>query len=167
MLSTVSFLGTSGGTSFWRGSLNRDGRLLPNVDPRATATAGKREMKDVGWTDELELSRVARRIGRSSLCAIYLHKAPSLPKDQSRAGGGEGTDGRETETREIIYVKLYKAQIPVVERAIETAPLMPGQVTRLLPGDDLSRLSGQEQISTTRTQRCSCSSCHDSSNSPS
>jgi hypothetical protein len=34
--------------------------------------------------------------------------------------------GRETEPWEIIYFKLYKTQIPVVEQAIETAALMLG-----------------------------------------
>jgi hypothetical protein len=43
-----------------------------------------------------------------------------------QAGGRERTDGRETEPTEIIYFKLYKSQIPVIERAIETAALMLG-----------------------------------------
>jgi hypothetical protein len=34
--------------------------------------------------------------------------------------------GREAEPWEIIYFKLYKTQIPVVEQAIETAALMLG-----------------------------------------
>ena len=34
--------------------------------------------------------------------------------------------GRETEPHEIIYFKLYKSQIPVIEQAMETAALMPG-----------------------------------------
>jgi hypothetical protein len=34
--------------------------------------------------------------------------------------------GRETEPWEIIYFKLYKSQLPVVEQAIETAALMLG-----------------------------------------
>jgi len=34
--------------------------------------------------------------------------------------------GRETEPWEIIYFKLYKSQIPVIEQAIETAALMLG-----------------------------------------
>jgi hypothetical protein len=34
--------------------------------------------------------------------------------------------GRETEPREIVYFKLYKSQIPVIEQAIETAALMLG-----------------------------------------
>ena len=34
--------------------------------------------------------------------------------------------GRESEPLEIIYFKLYKTQIPIVEQAIETAALMLG-----------------------------------------
>ena len=34
--------------------------------------------------------------------------------------------GRETEPWEIIYFKLYRSQIPVIEQAIETAALMLG-----------------------------------------
>ncbi len=34
--------------------------------------------------------------------------------------------GRESETWEIIYFKLYKTQIPIVEQAIDTAALMLG-----------------------------------------
>ncbi len=34
--------------------------------------------------------------------------------------------GKETEAWEIIYFKLYKSQLPVVEKALETAGLMLG-----------------------------------------
>ena len=34
--------------------------------------------------------------------------------------------GEETEASDIIYFKLYKSQIPVIEKAIETAALMLG-----------------------------------------
>jgi hypothetical protein len=34
--------------------------------------------------------------------------------------------GRETEPWEIIYFKLYKSQLPVVERALETVAMMLG-----------------------------------------
>ena len=34
--------------------------------------------------------------------------------------------GREEEPSELIYFKVYKSQIPVIERAIETAALMLG-----------------------------------------
>ena len=34
--------------------------------------------------------------------------------------------GRDTEPWEIIYLKLYKSQIPIIEQALETASLMLG-----------------------------------------
>jgi len=34
--------------------------------------------------------------------------------------------GKETESLELIYFKVYKSQIPVIEQAIETAALMLG-----------------------------------------
>ena len=34
--------------------------------------------------------------------------------------------GKETEPSELIYFKVYKSQIPVIEQAIETAALMLG-----------------------------------------
>jgi hypothetical protein len=37
-----------------------------------------------------------------------------------------GLTGKETEPGEIIYFKLFKSQIPVVEQALETAALMLG-----------------------------------------
>jgi hypothetical protein len=54
-------------------------------------------------------------------------RAPmSLPKDQFKREVEKELTGQETEPWEIIYFKLYKTQIPVVERAIETAALMLG-----------------------------------------
>ena len=38
--------------------------------------------------------------------------------------GSRSTSGHQTEAWEIIYFKLYKSQIPVIEQAIETAALM-------------------------------------------
>jgi hypothetical protein len=56
--------------------------------------------------------------------------------------------GRESEPWEIIYFKLYKTQIRVVEQAIETAAVIAEhrQVSGLLPGDDLCRLSGESKL---------------------
>jgi hypothetical protein len=34
--------------------------------------------------------------------------------------------GEQTEAREVIYFKVYKCQLPVVEKALETAGLMLG-----------------------------------------
>jgi hypothetical protein len=55
-----------------------------------------------------------------------LHKARSLTKDQFKLEVEKELTGRETEPWEIIYFKIYKTQIPVIEQAIETAALMMG-----------------------------------------
>jgi len=39
---------------------------------------------------------------------------------------GKDRPGKETEPWEIVYFKLYKSQIPVIEQALETAALMLG-----------------------------------------
>ena len=49
-----------------------------------------------------------------------------MPKDQFKREVGKELTGRETEPWEIIYFKLYKSQIPVIEQALETAALMLG-----------------------------------------
>jgi hypothetical protein len=84
----------------------------------------RKELKEVGWTKGLELAKVARRDEQEFDCATWLHKAPSLPKDQFKRE--KELTGRESEPWEIIYFKLYKTQIPIVEQAIETAALMLG-----------------------------------------
>jgi hypothetical protein len=86
----------------------------------------RKELKEVGWTKGLELAKVARRDGQEFDCATWLHKARWLPKDQFKQEVEKELTGRESEPWEIIYFKLYKTQIPVVEQAIETAALMLG-----------------------------------------
>jgi hypothetical protein len=49
-----------------------------------------------------------------------------LPKEQFRREVEKELTGKETEPWEIVYFKLYKSQIPVVEQALETAALMLG-----------------------------------------
>ncbi len=87
----------------------------------------KRELKQVGWTKGLELAKLAkRRDGKEFDCATWLHKARVLPREQFRREVEKELTGRETEPWEIIYFKLYKSQIPVIEQALETAALMLG-----------------------------------------
>ena len=87
----------------------------------------KRELKQVGWTKGLELAKLARRSnGQEFDCATWLHKARELPKEEFRREVEKELTGRDTEPSEIVYFKLYKSQIPVVEQAIETAALMLG-----------------------------------------
>jgi hypothetical protein len=86
----------------------------------------RKELKEVGWAKGLELAKVARRDGQHFDCATWLHKARAMPKDQFKQEVEKELTGRETEPWEIIYFKLYRSQIPVIERAIETAALMLG-----------------------------------------
>jgi len=87
----------------------------------------KRELKQLGWTKGLELAKLARRRdGQEFDCATWLHKARELPKEEFRREVEKELTGRDTEPSEIVYFKLYKSQIPVVDQAIETAALMLG-----------------------------------------
>ena len=87
----------------------------------------KRELKQVGWTKGVELAKLARRRdGQEFDCATWLHKARELPKEEFRRAVEKELTGKDTEPSEIIYFKLFRSQIPVVEQAIETAALMLG-----------------------------------------
>jgi hypothetical protein len=92
-----------------------------NLPPQA-----RKELKEVGWAKGLELAKVARRDGQHFDCATWLHKAHALPKDQFRREVEKELTGRDMEPWEIIYFKLYESQIPVIDRALETAALMLG-----------------------------------------
>jgi hypothetical protein len=82
----------------------------------------------VGWTKGLELAKLARsrRDGQEFDCATWLRKARLLSKDEFRREVERELTGKETEPWEIVYFKLYKSQIPVIEQALETAALMLG-----------------------------------------
>jgi hypothetical protein len=86
----------------------------------------RRELKEVGWAKGLELAKIAKRDRQSFDCATWLHKAREMPKEEFKLEVEKELTGQETEPWEIVYFKLYKSQIPVVEQAIETAALMLG-----------------------------------------
>jgi hypothetical protein len=86
----------------------------------------KSQLQEIGWTKARDLVKVARRDGLEFACAPWVHKAKQLPKEQFRRAVERHLTGKETEPWEIIYFKLYKSQLPVVEKAIETASLMLG-----------------------------------------
>src|SRR5580692_10593672 len=86
----------------------------------------RKELKEVGWTKGLELAKIARRDRQNFDCATWLHKAREMHKEQFKQEVEKELTGRETEPWEIVYFKLYKSQMPVVEQAIETAALMLG-----------------------------------------
>ena len=86
----------------------------------------RRQLKEIGWTKGLDLSKVARRDGQKFNCATWLHKAKMLPKDQFRREVERELTREDSEPWELVYFKLYKTQIPVVDQALETAALMLG-----------------------------------------
>jgi hypothetical protein len=91
----------------------------------------KPDLKLVGWSKATELVKVARRDREQFDCATWLHKATELPKEEFKREVEKHLSGQETERWEIIYFKVYKSQLPVIEQALETAGLM--------LGDDKSR----------------------------
>ncbi len=86
----------------------------------------RRQLKQVGWSKAAELAKVARSEGRCFDCATWVHKAKQLPKEEFKREVEKHLTGKETEPWEILYFKLYKSQLTVVERALETAALLLG-----------------------------------------
>ena len=86
----------------------------------------KSDLKLVGWRKATELVRVARKDGERFDCALWVHKAREMPKEEFKRDVDRHLTGKDTEPWEIIYFKMYKSQLPVIERALETAALMLG-----------------------------------------
>ncbi len=86
----------------------------------------KPQLQEIGWTKARELVKVARRDGPEFACAPWVHKAKELPREQFKLEVERHLTGKETEPWEIMYFKVYKSQLPVVEKALETAGLMLG-----------------------------------------
>ena len=74
----------------------------------------------------------------------WLHRARQMPKAEFQREIEKAINGADSEPSELIYFKLYKSQIPVIEQAIEVAGLMLGSDKSrgyCLARDDLCRLS--------------------------
>src|ERR1700733_12879073 len=86
----------------------------------------KPRLEEVGWSKAAEMAKVARRDGKDFDCATWLHRASELPKEEFKREVERHLTGQETEPWELIYFKLYKSQLPVIEQALETAAMMLG-----------------------------------------
>jgi hypothetical protein len=91
--------------------------LPPNV---------RKHLQNVGWSKAAELVKVARSDESSFDSATWLHKAQTLPREAFQAEVERHLTGKESEPYELIYFKLYKSQLPVIEQALEAAALMLG-----------------------------------------
>jgi hypothetical protein len=85
-----------------------------------------RDLELVGWTKARELVKVARREGQRFESAPWVHKASAMPREEFKREVDRYLTGKETEPWEMLYFKLYKSQLPVIEQALETAALMLG-----------------------------------------
>jgi hypothetical protein len=83
------------------------------------------ELKQVGWSKAAELAKVARREREHFKSADWLHKARSMPHQQFKEEVEKYLTGS-SEASELIYFKLYKSQVPVIEQALEIAARMLG-----------------------------------------
>jgi len=59
-------------------------------------------------------------------CATWLHRKQQLLKEEFKHEVEKHLTGKETEPWEILYFKVYKSQLAVLEQALETAALMLG-----------------------------------------
>jgi len=85
----------------------------------------KKELKQVGWSEAAELAKVARRDGQDFKSANWLHCAKELPTQQFKDEVEKYLTG-ESEPSELIYFKIYRSQLPVIEQALEMAARMLG-----------------------------------------
>jgi len=85
----------------------------------------RKELKQVGWSKAAELAKVARRDGEHFDCATWLHRAQELPKERFKDEVEQYLTG-ESEPSELIYFKVYRSQLPVIEQALEIAARMLG-----------------------------------------
>jgi hypothetical protein len=85
-----------------------------------------RDLEAVGWAKATDLAKIARREGKMFDRATWVHKAKQMPKEEFKREVVKHLTGKETEPWEMLYFKVYKSQLPVIEQALETASLMLG-----------------------------------------
>jgi len=86
----------------------------------------KSRLREVGWSKAVEMAKVARRDGKDFDCATWLHRANELPKEAFKREVERHLTGKETEPWELLYFKIYRSQLSVIEQALETASRMLG-----------------------------------------
>jgi hypothetical protein len=85
----------------------------------------RKELKQVGWSKAAELAKVARRDREGFDCANWLHKAKELPIQEFKDQVDQYLTGQ-SEPSDLIYFKVYRSQLPVIEEALEIAARMLG-----------------------------------------
>jgi hypothetical protein len=73
----------------------------------------------------LDWERQTDRDGEHFICANWLHKAKEMPMQQFKDEVEKYLTG-DSEPSELIYFKVYRSQVPVIEQALEIAARMLG-----------------------------------------
>ena len=85
-----------------------------------------RNLKQIGWTKARELVKVARAEGERFDCAPWVHKASAMPREEFKNEVDRFLTGKDCEPWELLYFKVYKSQLAVIEQALESAGFMLG-----------------------------------------
>src|SRR5690349_166689 len=86
----------------------------------------RNQLEQVGFSKAVELTRLARSEGENFDSATWLHRAQGMSKEDFQREVEEHLTGKASEPWEIIYFKVYKSQIEVIEQAFETVSMMLG-----------------------------------------
>jgi hypothetical protein len=62
--------------------------------------------------------------------STWLHKARSLPKEEFKREVEKHLTGKEAEAYEIVYLKFYKSQLPIIEQALKPPRSCWAQINR-------------------------------------
>ena len=73
-----------------------------------------------------ELAKIARRDGQKFNCATWLHKVQKLPREELKREVKQHLAGKESEPLEMLYLKVYKSLLAVIERVLDSTSLMLG-----------------------------------------
>ena len=86
----------------------------------------KSDLQRVGWTKAIELAKVAKHDRQNFDSATWLQTAQQLPKDAFKRTVSKHLTGKDSEPWEMLYFKVFKSQLKVIEHALEIAGLMLG-----------------------------------------
>ncbi len=106
--------------------MNRSSRLMNCPLTEKLTKVPKQQLREIGWRKAAEMVKVAPRDGERFDCAPWVHKAKDLNREEFEREVERHLTGKESEPWELIYFKMYKSQLMVIEQALETAALMLG-----------------------------------------
>jgi len=104
----------------------RKAYYLMSIHEQLEPKINRAALHKMGWSKAAELVKVVRADPERFDSATWLHKAELLPKEEFKTEVEKHLTGKESEASELIYFKVYKSQVPVIEEAIEVAAMLLG-----------------------------------------